>query len=811
MDERKKNSNNYHNNFYQNGHFTDDNQSFSLFSTKMYKFFWESNSSYTLFDSDICWEAYDEDNQIHLNNSFKEYNNDENNCFIILLPPYDHFAVDFSVMKQYNFNNPEKIRSIKFLDVENKPLIQKDNFNNESTFTESENQYIFQIKRENNNEINTLPKNKKNNEDYTYFFWQSNQNLNSNEKIWSPYEIDDEIIIKKAFYEYLDSSTKNTIKLRSASQYFIDFIRMLQLNQYDRFKQREVQICDVNSLDNILRPKRFETALFCAESVNLLDKTQIIKKADFKDFLNQMNSTNIKKRQIFFEVFFSFPIKIDIEDKYDIFPKETSIVISLDEMKTRLKREIIDLGKEFGSEYSISEYTSKIEQIDNSQNFFENIIKIFTIQGYLKSTLNEYLRNFNIQKLRTLENYYISLLASFEYFKKIKHKSTKYSEEDLIVYRVTTSSINEFTQYQKLNNKKIIRIFDEFISTSPEKKNVENYFNKYDSNSLQFYWEIKIPQSIIINEAFAFADISELSYFPVEKEILLRSGIIIEIEEIVPYTEKVNNQIITFSNKYRKICTVKSFILSSLNHFPKFDSSLILLNLMNWNLGTNLNYINILTQALLTNSTIKIVSLFNNNLGENENNILYLKELFDYNKSIVELDLRQNNIGKNDKNMFYIKEFLVKNNSIKKLNLGCNNLAENEKCMHLLKDALEMNKTLEVLNLDENNFGECFGGLNILKNGFKNNQSIHTLTISLNNLGKNEQSILIVKEILAYSPSIRTVFLSNNNLGSNEKSVQILKEILNKYSSNIQIDFRYNNVNYSENNRNNQKLSFREY
>jgi len=73
---------------------------------------------------------------------------------------------------------------------------------------------------------------------------------------------------------------------------------------------------------------------------------------------------------------------------------------------------------------------------------------------------------------------------------------------------------------------------------------------------------IRIPKEIIINEPNNFADISQNSNFD-EKEILIRTGAIIKIEQIIPYTEQIENKMIMYKNKFKKIITLKSFSIAS--------------------------------------------------------------------------------------------------------------------------------------------------------------------------------------------------------------------------------------------------------
>jgi len=212
-------------------------------------------------------------------------------------------------------------------------------------------------------------------------------------------------------------------------------------------------------------------------------------------------------------------------------------------MKSLLIQEISNLAKDDGhsveKKASSNEYKKEIEKITDCKSFYEQIVRIYTMEGYLYKKMNHFLRNMNKSAFENIKYYYTCLLSSFEYFKE--NNKLNNNNEDIIVYRVSKFSDEEQIAYEAKDNRNIIRIFKEFLSTSMDKKTTEYFLNTDDENIKQFLWEITIPKDIIKNEPYNFSDISKYSKFN-EQEILIRSGAIIQINQIIPYTEQIGNK-----------------------------------------------------------------------------------------------------------------------------------------------------------------------------------------------------------------------------------------------------------------------------
>jgi len=736
------------------------------FTNRKYTFFWQSNSDPYNENQIKTWNLFDQNNQINLNSNYEKFCKDSTNYCYPLLYPLSNYKINFKKMHQIHQIDTFRIRPIKI-----------ENFNKNSS---SEPDY----------------------EDEFLFFWKTNDDpFNFNEKPkWAPYDEEDQYILKQTYLKYLSDKVLNIVELKKPADHFICFSNMLQINKNDPSKQRPVQRCHPNLVTNIVRKNRFystdKNSKINPEFIEQLKLGEY----NFKNFFQTINQEKEKKiNTIYFKVFHEFPCKLEIEEQLCFFNDGASIETSLDEIKFILIQEISNLSKHdsnVSKKYSLLKYTKKIKEITDSKSFFKQMVYLYTMEGFLYKKMNNFLRNSDKTAYDIIKYYYTCLLASFQYFSQTTNMN---KDNDLIVYRASQCSENEFIEYKTKDNSNIFRIFKEFLSTSSDPEVPQVFFNKNNPEIKEFFWEIKIPKEIIKYESNNFADISNHSQFIFEKEILIRSGAIIHINQILPYTEKIGNTTIEFKNKFKKVCTLKTFSLASFFKLISIDPSVHHMQLL-WNgLGKNKKNMIYLNEALQTNS-IKSLNLDGNNLGEDDRNILYLKEALEKLYLIEELILSNNNLGKNEKNMFYLKEGLVKYSSIKFLDLSCNKFEGNEKNMLYLKEALENNNSIINLLLQKNYLGKNEKNMLYLKLALINSSSIEYLNLGSNNLGENDKNMLYLGEFLIKNKSIKKLVFSNNSLGINEVNIKFLRNILVNNNSIKDLNLGSNNLGKNENN-----------
>lgn len=544
------------------------------------------------------------------------------------------------------------------------------------------------------------------------FFWKYNKDPwdPNEEEQWSPYDLEDQCILSDAYKEYIKDKSQDAVNLNSSSDYYINLSHMVQISKKNKNNQRPVIRCHPNNVTNIVRPHRFDTAKYHANDIHTQVQIKILHQKQIKDdyepspVLNKTESKKKEKKIIFFNVFNGYPIKLEIDQKLCFFKDKYEIRITLEELKTILEHEIQSLEPQFVVVDSFTSYQTEIQQIWNATSFFTTIVQLYSIEGYLYKKLNEYLRTFDSKNFFKIKYYYICLLASFSYYSQTNIFPKPNPNGDIILYRGSNFSHNEHQEFIKKGSK--IQVFYDFLLTSIGEQSVhKSFFNKNSTNK-QYLWKIKIPSYLIINESYNFAQIPSISRYEGQEVVLLKSGAVISIDHIIPYSENICGQIEFYPNKFINICSLKSFSLSSFFKLISLDFSITTLNLANNGLGYDEKNMMTLKEILFKNTSITTLNLANNELGYNEKNMMHLKEILFQNTSITSLNLAYNGLGYNEKNMMYLKEAFFHNISITKLNLAYNGLGYNERGILHIKEVLFNNHSIRKLNLKWNELGE---------------------------------------------------------------------------------------------------------
>ncbi len=493
-----------------------------------FAFFWKSD------DNPEKYIIYDHQNQVLLNILLSKFLNNQNYDIDNLLGDYKLFSVNFRKMIHTEKLNINCMRSI----------IIKENIPNVSSISNQDTKKIEE-------EYGML------------FYWNSNKDpFDSKEKLkLTPYDMEDQIILSKAFNIYLKNPSKYIIYLKTIPNYYIDFSRMLQFSEVDNSKIRPVYRSNPYLISNMLFLDKFNDTYTISNKLNynlITDFNGI----DSHNFLDSLERTNKKIIIIYFNVFSSC-IAINVDNNFCFFPDNYHIKISLDEIKIILVTEINILSKLSNSEYSFNSYFTEINQITDEETFFKTMVKLYTKEGFLYKKMNEFLRIGAKHNYDYIKYYYTFMLFSFQYFSSNIQSKYFNRDEDLIVYRGSQFSDSELEDYLNKQDCITIRIFREFLSTTDDPTLVSRFFHKNDESKKEIFWEIRIPIELIKSEPFNFCNTSEYSVFNFEKEIILKSGSVVLIEETFPYSEVVNNEEKTFPNKYRIKCTLKSFYVSS--------------------------------------------------------------------------------------------------------------------------------------------------------------------------------------------------------------------------------------------------------
>jgi len=664
------------------------------------------------------WVPYDENNQQNIHQYYILWIYDQLFKIVPLKEPFNDYIIDFKESKEYFQNDKNINSSIKVIDIKN---VSNTNLDYE-IIEDLQLLNLFFINNE-KNELNKeayQDKNKIPNNDLIMnyntpkidflFCFQSNPNpWNSQEKpTFTPYKLEDQLNIQ----EICQISNQREIPLIN-SEYYLKIKShdcIVQYKKFNEYNLRSVHLLDSKTEENIIRFSRqnFQVENFNSHKYinNFIEIIKIEQEFDeFQDIIDKFPTQSFRKiNKITYTITPDIEIKLEIEDQLNLFKNPEIIKSTLGDMKSKIVDEIYRLGEGLGGNFSksTSKYISEIIEINNPIDFYRQIIKIFSFEGFLSEKINEYLRFFNLNELKKIRYYYISLLASIQYIRTYENKNN-IQQENLTIYWVSNISEKEFKEFENKKQNSFMIIFYEFISSSFNSEVAFNYINKTNFEKIQIFWEMKIPNNLIKFEPSNFADISDLSIFKNEYEILLRSGAVIRIDKIEKLTDNQNS---VYFNKYKFECSLMSFSCLQLYKFPQFNSNIDKLSIVKSSEKNLKNYMIYAEVAIKNHYSIDTLNLYGNNLGESDECMEILKDIVINTDHLKNLDLMKNDLGRNEKNMLFLKEIGMKNRSIKSLQLAENNLGCNSKNLKLLNEILEINKSINILFLRDNDINK---------------------------------------------------------------------------------------------------------
>lgn len=760
----------------------------------IYIFSWASNAdAWNIPYEKLEWNLYHEHDQNILDVKYKEFLNGANSGKVDLTRAKDYF-VDFNTLIQYHVSDNKKMRPIK-----------KDKQPQEN------------IK---------LPKVE------TIFYWDALLNpWKSTEKsLWCPYDIEDQVIINEGLFYFTKNRVLDKVKLKVVNNYSISFSKMLQYNNLNPDRIRAVQMTKTFPRCNTVNVKFGNEQYEDPEILsNYILPKQELDLEYFKDLLN--NNKTLSKiiksfKNIYFDIFPEFKTTLMVEDSIYLFEEKDALQtnniqntnsikhlnIQYNELNDFLKilsNEIEELGKSLNYANSITKYREELNSIGDSEAFYKCILRIFCLPGFIRKKINENLRDPTLRNLKVLENFYAALLSSFEFFDQTCYLNKLDDNKNLTVYRTTKVTEKAFGEYSLCDNKNIIRYFPDyqFVSISKEKMLVYPYFSKHDA-SVEYLWEITIPENLIKSEGRNIIDISNISIFDGE-DFLIKNGAVVHIQEITPYIEGQK----TLLNKFRCICTLQSFSFAYLSSYIYLSPNIQTLDLTNMGLGNNFIAFNLLNCVLFNNENIQELNLSGNNIGASELDMKMISEALISNRSITSLKLFNNQIGKNKTDMYYMKNILLKNKTISFLDLFLNLIGSNTSDMEELKEALKFNKIITELYLSNNLIGNNFLDSSNLKDILSANETIKSLDISDNKIGSHPHDTYNINQILLKSKNIKQLNLFNNPLENNHNHVICLEETakLNIALSEFNIKNKLKIQKELENNKIKLQISFKKF
>lgn len=663
------------------------------------------------------------------------------------------------------------------------------------------------------------------------FFWLANEDPDKikdfqTECIWSPYDREDCLFLEYWYQRFL----KGDMTSPRIGDYIIDFCGWIQYHYIDKWRRRAILRTEPSKVSRIYRKSRFDKNFsFSNYNETIIDSIKETKKtgkiADLNINFNYFNISN-KYKPIEFCIISNSQVKFSIQNYFYKYLNTIDLSASFKDYLNNLKLEINKISKELNrfNFYNI-DYLNDITE----RTFFHSIIKMYTEEGFLYKLVNKVLREKDTKLLAQIKFYFSSLLAGFHFFSEHSMDLEKYKEnipeetqnqikenKRFYVYRGTYLTPEELNATSKSIEKNfcIIRIYNEFISTSL-KKNIAEGFAHSSGNCL-LELEINYEES---KGSFAYLN-PEITKFSSEAEVLLRSGSIIKITKLQTQRHPMNtNENFFFIYGSLISLSLDKLILSNLNQRE--------LNL-SWN-TIDIENMKLLSDALKSSTSLECLSLEGNKLGFNIENMKLLTDSLKYNNSIQELILGSNKIGHNIENVILIADIIKTKASLKLLDLSNNYLGMDD-IMRIISDSIKYNSFLKVLNLSENQLGNNLEGIMHLSEALKCNFSLKELNLSSNGLGNKPNAMKLLTNVfysasscsvleclnlgsnniesdseamkqltdaLKSNNSIKSLSLFGNDIGSDFEGMRLISSLLESNSTIQELDLSYNNIGWN--------------
>jgi hypothetical protein len=649
---------------------------------------------------------------------------------------------------------------------------------------------------------NSVPSKKKelqklHNEEY-YFFWKNNDDPFSSEKpIWTPYEQADNDYLEYQYQQYLKRVNVNV----EIGGYAIDFKNWVQYRKEERAKQRPIKRDLRNGVSNVMRKSRFHL-----DNLSALSQPKIFQIDPKKNIKGQFQSSNIEKSRDF-GIISNKLIQVKLL-------KHLDFQISMDDFSTYVKALIEENNILFKlSQSSSNSYLNILNKL-TEDNFFISILRMYTMESFLYPYVNSVLRNSNSNEFNEIKYYYTALMASFNYYSSISAPKLKpfVTNGNFISYRGSRISENELTLYQ--DKKNVLRVMNEFWSTSLNKETALNFIRNTQSGTHCLY-EITIPYKDE-DDTYAYFDDS-ISMFPGENEVLLKSGGIFMINDVSKEEEYyfIRIKVLSFSIsgflhylQYEE--TFTDFNLSESNigdhdrrmaalvNVVKNNKTLTKLNLGKNDLCKNSELFKNFCEALAGNTTLTDIALMDNKLGEHKEACSHLGKAISRNRHIITINLKTNNLGASEEGLKNIAEAISWNSSLETLLLSWNNLWQNERGMSALAEAVGKNNGLTNLDLWSNDLGLTKGILSSFAKAISSNKSLRILDLWGNKIGNDENGFIALANSLARNNTLKEINLNDNNFLNCKKGYLTLLEAIKVNKSIRVINLQYNNIGLDE-------------
>jgi hypothetical protein len=330
----------------------------------------------------------------------------------------------------------------------------------------------------------TLPTPASNKNKKIVWFWQSNPNpWDENEKQeWKRYSDFENDFIETAFQR-----KEKQVKL---SDYILDFKHNVQLKNDDRSRQRTVKR-EVVDLGELVREERFAYPQRAVKSYDNQYKNDY----DFRWQWLIANKEIVRNNKAIAEL---------AAQGKSVRGTLKLRVISLCRNSVGILKE----GKRLNQDFDAERMGEQLRSCTNDEEILACVARLYSAESFLYKLLNTTLRNKDMSKLDTLGPFCVLLWL---------HLRSNKDKRDQLLYRGTTLTDEMIEEYKQAVGDQII--WNSFTSTSKDRRIAERF-----GNTLFII--------LVKDETKWLSDISSLSHYPHEQEVLLQNHCVFTIDKI---------------------------------------------------------------------------------------------------------------------------------------------------------------------------------------------------------------------------------------------------------------------------------------
>jgi WD40 repeat protein len=341
-------------------------------------------------------------------------------------------------------------------------------------------------------------------------------------------------LFKTRWYQRFDEGNKYLwLQLGCQANSEIESIykkKFLLLSDFDDIEIEDLDIV-VNFRNNkILKDGKVSSIMRLNMKNGYPDKVSIINVAE--EVYDKVNSKNER---------------LKIENQLVLYANQFG-PININELIYEIRKEIKTEGYKLGSDESVQVYDKLYLQTMNNSNFVENIINLYSEEGFVYKRINQLLRDKDYEKLWKMKYFYFSLLYCIEQNQDINLVNT--------VFRGLSLTPEQKSFCRALKQGDLV-VVNEFLSTNQDRE-LANYYSKNGPGS--YIFEITVPDIGSSN-----LNLENLSRFACEREVLIPSGSILKFEEKIEEADYTVLKLNLVVNNYQLYCDFLSLHLNNVD------------------------------------------------------------------------------------------------------------------------------------------------------------------------------------------------------------------------------------------------------